>query len=73
MIGLKTPCKNCELRTVGCHGTCVRYIMYKCRMDRQSKERNLRCDVGAYIGNNVKRIRHRLRKCKYVIGSNYSE
>lgn len=62
------------MRTVGCHGTCVSYIMYKARMDRQSKERNLQCDVGgAYIGNNVKRIRHRLRKCKYVIGSNYSE
>ena len=47
--------------------------MYKARMDRQLKERNLQCDVGAYIGNNIKRIRHRLRKCKYVIGSNYSE
>ena len=42
-------------------------------MDRQSKERNMQCDVGAYIGNNIKRIRTRMRKCKYVIGSNYSE
>nr|DAP87219.1 MAG TPA: hypothetical protein [Caudoviricetes sp.] len=73
---MKTPCKNCkncEVRSVGCHGTCVSYIMYKARMDRQSKERNLQCDVGAYIGNNIKRIRTRMRKCKYVIGSNYSE
>lgn len=71
---MKTPCKNCELRTVGCHGTCVSYIMYKAKMDRQLKERNLQCDVGAYIGNNIKRIRHRLRKCnKYGLGSNYIE
>nr|DAD94048.1 MAG TPA: hypothetical protein [Myoviridae sp. ct7bD4] len=47
--------------------------MYKARMDRQHKERNLQCDVGAYIGNNIKRIRTRMRKCKYVLGSNYSE
>lgn len=70
---MKTPCKNCELRSVGCHGACVSYIMYKARMDRQHKERNLQCDVGAYIGNNIKRIRTRMRKCKYAIGSNYSE
>ena len=71
---MKTPCKNCELRTVDCHGACVNYIMYKAKMDRQHKERNLQCDVGAYVGNNIKRIRrHRLRKCKYGLGSNYIE
>lgn len=61
------------MRSVGCHGTCVRYIIYQVRMDRQSKERNMQCDVGAYVGNNIKRIRHRLRKCKYGLGSNYIE
>lgn len=46
--------------------------MYKVKMDKQAKERKSQCDVGAYIGNNIKRIRHRLRKCnKYGLGSNY--
>lgn len=41
---MKTPCKNCELRTVGCHGTCVSYIMYKARMDRDNIK-NAICNV----------------------------
>ena len=73
MISLKTPCKNCELRTVGCHGKCVSYIMYKGKMDKQAKERKSQCDVVAYIGNNIKHIRNRIGKCKYVLRSNYSE
>jgi hypothetical protein len=47
--------------------------MYKARMDKQAKERKSQCDVVAYIGNNIKHIRNRIGKCKYVLRSNYSE
>lgn len=71
---MKTPCKNCELRTVGCHGKCVSYIMHTVKMDRLAKERKAQCEVTDYIGNNIKKIRHRMRKCnKYGLGSKYIE
>ena len=70
---MKTPCKNCELRTVGCHGKCVSYIMHQVKMDRLAKERKAQCDVVAYVGNNIKHIRNRMRKGGYVLRSNYSE
>jgi hypothetical protein len=34
---IKSPCKNCTKRSVGCHSTCFGYIFYKARL-RQFKQ-----------------------------------
>lgn len=31
--GPKAPCKDCDMRELGCHGTCDKYITYRKAQD----------------------------------------
>lgn len=30
---MRGPCKNCDMRVIGCHSTCSDYIDYKNKLD----------------------------------------
>ena len=36
-MGIDVPCYNCTERQYGCHGTCLRYIQYKEKIDEKNK------------------------------------
>ena len=63
---MKTPCKECEYREVACHVKCTDYLMYKKQMESQKENTIKRNDVLAYIGNNVRKVKNRMKKAKYV-------
>ena len=39
MSNLKSPCKDCQQRKVGCHSTCSDYIKYSIESDKQAEIR----------------------------------
>ena len=39
MSNLKSPCKDCQLRKVGCHSTCSDYIKYSKLCEEQAEIR----------------------------------
>lgn len=39
MSNIKSPCKNCSDRVLGCHGTCERYADFKLRIEEMAKNR----------------------------------
>ena len=62
---MNAPCKGCEYREVACHVKCPLYRMYKRKKERETKQGLMHSDVSAYVGDNVRKIRHRMRKAKY--------
>jgi len=37
----QTPCYKCEFRTVGCHGSCEKYIMWRKVRDEELARRKV--------------------------------
>ena len=62
---MDAPCKGCEYREVACHVKCPAYRMYKRKREETTKQGLMHSDVAAYIGDNVKKVKHRMRKVKY--------
>ena len=62
---MKAPCKGCEYREVACHVKCPDYLMYKKQMESQKANTIKRNDVLAYIGDNVRKVKTRMKKAKY--------
>ena len=62
---MKAPCKGCEYREVACHVKCTDYLMYKKQMESQKENTIKRNDVLAYIGDNVRKVKTRMKKAKY--------
>lgn len=62
---MKTSCKGCEYREVACHVKCTDYLMYKKQMESQKENTIRQNDVLAYIGNNVRKVKCRMKKAKY--------
>ena len=62
---MDAPCKGCEYREVACHVKCPAYRMYKRKRETMQKNTIKQNDVLAYLGDNVKRVKHRMRKAKY--------
>ena len=62
---MKTPCKGCEYREVACHVKCLAYLMYKKQMESQKENTIRQNDILAYIGNNVRKVKTRMKKAKY--------
>lgn len=62
---MKVPCKGCEFREIACHVTCPMYRMYKKHKEKEMKCSVMRNNTNAYIVNNAKKIRHKMRKAKY--------
>ncbi len=62
---MKAPCKGCEYREVACHIKCPAYRMYKQQMESQKENTIRQNDVLAYIGDNVRIVKTRMKKAKY--------
>lgn len=62
---MKVPCKGCEYREVACHAKCPLYRMYKQKMGKAKEQELIRNNADAYVVDNVRKIRHRMRKAKY--------
>ena len=59
---MKAPCKGCEYREVACHVKCQAYRMYKKQMESNKENTIKRNDVLAYIGDNVRKVKTRMKK-----------
>lgn len=63
-VFMKTPCRECKFREVGCHSKCESYIQWRAQLDKYNEQKNMQGDTYKYIGDNVRTIRHRMRKLK---------
>ncbi len=61
---MKTPCRGCQFREVGCHSKCESYIQWRVQLDKYNEQKNIQNDACKYIRDNVRTIRHRMRKLK---------
>lgn len=61
---MKPSCRECQFREVGCHSKCESYIQWRALLDKYNEQKNMQGDAYKYIGDNVKAIRHRMRKLK---------
>lgn len=61
---MKTPCRGCQFRAVGCHSKCESYIQWRAKLDEYNEQKNKQGDAYKYVGDNVRTIRHRMSKLK---------
>lgn len=61
---MKIPCRDCKFREVGCHSKCESYKQYRASLDKLNEQKNMQGDAYKYVGDNVRAIRHRMRKLK---------
>lgn len=61
---MKPPCRECQFREVGCHSKCESYIQWRVQLDKYNEQKNIQNDASKYIRDNVRTIRHRMRKLK---------
>lgn len=59
---MKTPCRGCQFREVGCHSKCESYIQWRAQLDKYNEQKNIQNDASKYIRDNVSTIRNRMRK-----------
>ena len=57
---MKSPCKGCEYRVIGCHSTCAAYIKYSNNRKEELGTRDIRGDVYGYVKDNNNRIKRRM-------------
>lgn len=62
---LKSPCKGCEYRIVGCHAQCEPYTKYSNGLINQRKDRDKSGDILGYVKDTTNRVRRRIGKPKY--------
>lgn len=60
---MKSPCKGCEYRVLGCHSTCAAYIKYITNRKKEIENRDIRGDVFGYVKDSNNRIKRRIGKC----------
>lgn len=60
---MKSPCKGCEFRAIGCHSTCAAYAKYSCNRKKEIETRYIRGDVYGYIKDSNNHIKRRIGKC----------
>lgn len=60
---MKSPCKDCEYRVLGCHSTCAAYIKYSSNRKKEIESRDIRGDVFGYVKDSNNRIKRRMGKC----------
>lgn len=61
---MKPPCRECQFREIGCHSECESYIQWRAQLDKYNEQKNMQGDAYKYVGDNVRAIRHRMRKLK---------
>lgn len=59
---MKSPCKGCEYRVLGCHSTCAAYIKYNHNQMKLRESRDIRGDVFGYVKDSNNRIKRRMGK-----------
>lgn len=59
---MKTPCKDCEKRHVGCHGRCEKYQEYYKANQERLKQKAHDIDADQYALENTMRIRRSWQK-----------
>lgn len=59
---MKSPCKGCEYRLLGCHSTCAAYIEYSTNRKKEIETRDNRGDVFGYVKDSNNRIKRRIGK-----------
>lgn len=57
---MKSPCKGCEFRAIGCHSTCAAYTEYSRNRKEELETRDIRGDVYGYVKDNNNRIKRRI-------------
>lgn len=62
---MDVPCRGCKSREINCHSKCESYLEYRRKLDEQNKERYKEIDTYRYVGDNVRAIKHKMRKAKY--------
>lgn len=62
---MDVPCRGCKLREINCHSKCESYLEYRRKLDEQNKERYKEIDTYRHVGDNVRAIKHKMRKAKY--------
>lgn len=58
---MRSPCKDCEFREVGCHGKCDDYIQYSEYIAAQRVIKNFDGDMVAYMNHKDGRIARRFK------------
>lgn len=64
---MKTPCKDCGYRTIGCHGKCPSYKQYKKDMATLKEDSLLKSEPYIYIRSNINKIRRKIGKPDYAV------
>ena len=59
---MKSQCKGCEYRVLGCHSTCAAYAKYSSSRKKEIETRDIRGDVYGYVKDNNNRIKRRMGK-----------
>lgn len=62
---MDVPCRGCKFREINYHSKCESYLEYRRKLDAQNKERYKEIDTYRYVGDNVRLIKHKMRKAKY--------
>lgn len=57
---MKSPCKGCEYRAIGCHSTCAAYIKYSSNRKKEIETRDIRGDVFGYVKDGRHKIKRRM-------------
>lgn len=57
---MKSPCKGCEYRVLGCRSTCAAYIEYNNHQMKLRESRDNRGDVFGYVKDSNNRIKRRI-------------
>ncbi len=65
---MKPPCKDCEVRSVGCHGGCSKYQSWKVVHEEELQQERFNKDVIGYTAREVSKVVMRQRKKKNILG-----
>lgn len=61
---MKSPCKGCEYRVIGCHSACAAYIEYSTGRKKEIETRDNRGDVFGYVKDSRHKIKRRMGQYK---------
>lgn len=59
---MKSPCKHCEFRVLGCHSTCAAYTKNSLSRKAELETCYIRGDVFGYVKDSNNRIKRRMGK-----------
>lgn len=57
-----TPCKGCQEREIGCHGSCEKYLAWKNVRDEINRKNNIRSICRELSRDHEKKYREHLKQ-----------